>query len=233
MSARPRICATLGFQTCKLLARGASVAASQGADMLELRIDHLQELPRKCDLTWVEKVELPVITTLRRESDGGRYRASEKQRLECLSDLASASGWVDLELDSATPDVVDRLREEGTKLIVSHHDLRHTPPVEELVSILMRERAAGADMCKLATMAKSRRDVLDLLSLLRHPHPMVIVSMGAKGTAGRILAPLLGSEFAYATLDGLPPVAPGMLSISQMKNAYEQLVELLPGGVDP
>jgi 3-dehydroquinate dehydratase-1 len=118
---------------------------------------------------------------------------------------------------------VDELHDEGSKVIVSHHDLQQTPPKEELISILFRAKNAGAELVKIATMVHNRRDLMNLLTLPLLFPPIIVVPMGREGKIGRIMAPLFGSSFVYATLDGLPPVAPGMLSVRQMRQIYDSI----------
>ena len=206
-----------------MLKRLAPVAVSQGADLLELRIDHLPSLPRREDIEWCRELGVPVIVTIRKEVDGGLYRGSEEERIACLRDLATECQMVDLEIESATPELVGSLADAGSTVIVSHHDLRETPPEDQLLSKICRSAELGAEVCKLAAMAGSPEDPSRLLSLLRHPYRLVVIPMGRIGSLARLCAPLLGSEFAYATMDGMPAVAPGMWSIGKMRRLYDEI----------
>jgi 3-dehydroquinate dehydratase type I len=200
---------------------GISAAISQGADLVEIRLDYLLN-PSEPLKRSVENV-LPVIATMRREVDGGRYRGSEEARWDILREIAGNYDYIDLEFDIAKSNKVEELHEKGSKVIISHHDLQHTPSKDELISILFRAKNAGADLVKIATMVHNRRDLMNLLTLSLLSSPIIVVPMGREGKIGRIMAPLFGSSFAYSTLDGLPPVAPGMLSVRQMREIYDTI----------
>jgi 3-dehydroquinate dehydratase type I len=208
----------------------AHMAVNQEADLVELRLDHLPRLPGPDELAWCDEIRVPVIATIRKVSDGGVYDGSEPERLECLRGAAASCDYVDLELQAASAGLVADLKKRGAGTIISHHDFRSTPPQQELLSLLSRARATGGAVCKIATLANSSSDVLRLLSLPQVMRPTVVVAMGEKGRIGRVLAPLFGSEFAYASPEGTTPVAPGMLTLGQMRRAYLALDEVVRGG---
>jgi 3-dehydroquinate dehydratase type I len=202
-----------------MLGPGAMAARLQGADLVEIRLDYLIANTEPVNIR--KEADLPRIATLRREREGGRYRGSEDSRWQMLLDAAGAFDYVDLEFGFASGERVDKLHQRGSRVIVSHHDFYRTPSIEEMLSILFRSRETGCDILKIATMAGGARDVIDLLTLPRYISPIVVVPMGKAGRTGRALAPLLGSEFGYGALDGMPPVAPGMLTVRQMRQIYD------------
>jgi 3-dehydroquinate dehydratase-1 len=198
-------------------------ALRQGADLLEFRLDYLQDPQDIDELALPREIKVPTIATLRREREGGRYQGPEESRWQVLQSVAGKFDYLDLEYGFANPERVGKIHGAGSNVIVSHHDLKKTPPRDDMLSLLFRARAAGGNVLKIATRARSHRDVLNLLTLPMDISPIVVIPMGAKGRTGRILAPLLGSEFAYATIDGLPPVAPGMLSVGEMRQVYDTI----------
>ncbi len=231
-SARPRICATVAVPSFDRLEQTARAAVSQGADLIELRLDYLPRLPVAEELKWCRDLGVPVIGTIRKGSEGGNYKGAEAERLRCLERVACLLHYVDMEFESATHERIGWLKENGSKVIVSYHDFRSTPRDDRLLSIVCRTRALGADVCKIATLVQGPQDVLRMLLIPTIVSPSVVVTMGRKGVLGRILAPLFGSEFTYAHPDGLPPVAPGMLSVQTMRRAYLDIENILGGGED-
>ncbi len=217
----PKICVTLAFPTVRRFREGAAMAISQKADLLEFRLDYLLEALEANEFRWCHELQVPTIATLRMAADGGKYIGPEEERFARLKALSGHFQYVDLEFRSAGQERAEALREIGAQLIVSYHNFRSTPTKDELLSIAFRSKARGADICKIATRANSQDDVFTLLSLPHSVSPMVVIPMGEKGRIGRLLAPLLGAEFGYACLDGLPPVAPGMLSIGVMRQLYD------------
>ena len=220
----------MAVPSLKRLGPAAGMAISQGADLVELRLDYLPELPDADGLKWCSDLGVPVVATVRKESEGGRYKGPEEQRLGCLDGIAGLCQYVDLELNSATSEEVSALKDGGAKVILSHHDFKSTPPDETLLSVLCRAKALGSDVCKVATLVTTLRDTLRVLSLPSAVYPCVVVTMGSNGIIGRVLAPFFGSEFAYAHPDGLPPVAPGMLSVPTMRRIYQDLEDALGWG---
>ena len=229
-SSTPRICATLALTTMERLRLAAKTAISQGADLIEIRLDHLQEIPGPEEIIWCTDLGVPTVVTIRNQSDGGRYNGTETGRLDILCAFAGICHYIDLEFRSATWELVATLRKRGSMVIISHHDFSSTPSLDELVSIISRAKALGGDVYKIAALVNSPDDTLRLLSLPRIISPVVVVPMGRNGRIGRILAPLFGSEFAYAHPEGLPAVAPGMLSIKEMRRVYRYLLETLNQG---
>lgn len=219
----PRICATVASSKMKDARRMAGSALAQGADLVEIRFDFLEELPEPDEASWCRELGLPAIATVRPLGEGGRYRGSEKERLRLLADLAGTCQYVDLELPSANVELIGRMKKSGARVILSHHDFTHTPAQDELLSLTCRGRAMGGDVMKIATMTNSLGDVLRLLELPQSVPSTVVVPMGEVGRIGRLLAPIFGSEFTYAVPDGMEPVAPGMLSVRNMRRLYGSL----------
>ncbi len=78
----------------------------------------------------------------------------------------------------------------------------------------------GADIVKIATMAKSRADVVRLLRFTETcTVPVVTIAMSAIGTVSRVIAPLFGSLFTYGYITR--PVAPGQLPVERLSEMRE------------
>jgi len=186
----------------------------QGAQLVELRLDYLQgriNLKRLLD-----NRPSPVVITLRRERDGGRFTGTEEARRMLLrSAIADGVEYVDLEEDLAA--TVPRYGK--TKRIISHHDFNKTP--DDLEAIHARLAALDADIVKLATLANRPQDNLRMLELVRDSKvPTVGLCMGDIGTPSRILAGRFGAPFTYATFHHERALAPGQLSFQQMREIY-------------
>src|SRR6185503_11544677 len=149
----------------------------------------------------------PVILTLRRPQDGGKYSGSEEERRMLLrSAIAEGVDYIDLEEDVAA--MIPRYGK--TKRIVSLHDFRKTP--DNLEEIHARLAALDADIVKIATTANNTHDNLRLLQLMRNASvPTVAICMGDIGTPSRILAGRFGAPFTFATFHHERTLAPGQL----------------------
>ncbi len=225
----PDMCLVLARSSHDGLRRAASNAMAQGPDLVEIRLDALRTGFQRRQLEWVGHLALPVIGTLRPSWEGGAFRGGNEERLGILQELADLFDFVDLELRAATPETIASLKRSGPRVIVSHHDFHRTPDWQRLTHLYRKGKARGGDVVKIATQVRSKSDLIRLLSLHRFARDLVVVPMGEEGRIGRILAPLFGSLFAYAGLDGAPAVAPGMLTISEMRRIYGELAGLSPG----
>jgi 3-dehydroquinate dehydratase/shikimate dehydrogenase len=186
----------------------------RGAQLVELRIDYLKTRPNL--LRVLENRPCPVVITVRREKDGGRFRGTEQERRVLLrAAIASGVEYVDLEEDAAA--AIPRYGK--TKRIISFHDFRKTP--DNLEEIHARLAALDPDIVKIATMANRQRDNLRMLQLVQKARvPTVGLCMGDIGVPSRILAGRFGAPFTYATFHHERALAPGQLSFDEMTNVY-------------
>jgi len=134
---------------------------------------------------------------------------------------------VDVELSHAKlGETVAELKRLGVKPIVSFHDFTETPAITELNSVLAREVASGADTCKIVTTANCIEDnlaVLNFTSAASGKAKLVCFAMGEAGKISRLLSPLFGGYFTFASLERGNETAVGQLTIQEMKAAYALL----------
>ncbi|MEU4740418.1 type I 3-dehydroquinate dehydratase [Actinosynnema sp. NPDC023658] len=190
--------------------RAAEEARSAGVDVAELRIDRFS----RTDVGHVrEQVRafggLPVLATVRSAFEGGGWKGSEAERLEVFRAVAPLVDAVDVELSSREllADVITAARAHDTLVIVSYHNFDRTPGQDELTAIVRDAKAAGADVVKISTMATSSADVKVLASLLVNADDdteLIVIAMGAIGTASRIFFPALGSKVTYTFIGHQP-----------------------------
>jgi 3-dehydroquinate dehydratase type I len=191
--------------------------SSKKPDLVEFRLDELGDQSILGSIA--KKKSFPAIAT----DKSGRASSSR------ILDQAVAEGfeYVDTELSSDHfCDNVKQLKSRGAQVIVSHHDYAGTPSVDELRKILRLQRESGADICKIVTTANHPRDnivLLDLLDKEAHKGPMVAFAMGTAGIASRILSPLFGAEFTFASITEESKTAAGQLSIDNLRSAWRTL----------
>lgn len=185
----------------------ACLAALKGLDFAEIRMDMmklmLEEIPRLFPGNRV------LIATCR---PGGRSDEERKRLL--MRAIASGATFVDVEIESETAyreEIVAEARSCGCRVIVSHHDYERTPERPALEACVSACFKAGADIAKVACMVRSDRENARLLALLDTDREIVVVGMGERGRVTRILAPLLGSPFTYASLSQGKETADGQI----------------------
>ena len=210
----------------------AEIAPDQRAyDLVEARVDlFAQQSLDGCahDCARLEASGTPVILTIRRAAQGGRFAGPDAVRLAAFR-AAIAGGhasWVDIENDAT---IVDELAaaiaaRKGARLIVSHHDFARTPPLDALLAIVDRCHAVPGAVAKIATAVRSDNDRQTLLDLLaRRPDRTCVIGMGASAEL-RIELAVRGSLLAYGYLESA--TAPGQMSAAE---THERLLAASPG----
>jgi 3-dehydroquinate dehydratase type I len=213
----PRICAVITTQDVDSMRKAEPLA-----DLFEVRIDMIgkgwQDIARA--------VKKPWIATNRLKAEGGLWEGSEEaRRSELLKALKLGASIVDIELAAPDLDEIIPVIKKKAKCLISHHDTRRTPPPAELRRIIENELAAGADICKVVTTARSFEDNVNVLGMISEFRPAQIVAfaMGPRGQISRILCPLAGGAFTYAAMSEGVESAAGQFTVSQLKRIYEMM----------
>jgi 3-dehydroquinate dehydratase type I len=192
------------------------------ADLLEVRIDLIGDSWRAL----VKHFAKPWLACNRRAEEGGRWRGSASERIdELLQAIKLGAAIVDIEL--STPDIDKIVREiKGlVKCLLSYHDLEGTPSLEKMREIIRKQLAAGADICKVVTTARSFADNLATLQLISDfPESRVVAfAMGDLWYLSRILCPLVGGDFTYASIEEGKESAPGQITVRDLRKIYGML----------
>ncbi|MHB1426236.1 MAG: type I 3-dehydroquinate dehydratase [Gemmataceae bacterium] len=208
------ICVVIGRTRHKMIQVEIQEAAKQGAGFLELRLDFLAKAPDFKRL--LDKKPCPMVATVRRPQDGGRWSGSEEARLALLRQaIVAGFDWVDLESDVA--DSIRRFKD--VKRIISYHNMREVPA--ELETIYQRMCSQDGDVVKLAVRAQHPKDNVRVLELLKNaPRPTIAFCMGDLGMPSRLLGGKFGAPFTYGAFNKERGIAPGLPSFSELKKLY-------------
>jgi 3-dehydroquinate dehydratase/shikimate dehydrogenase len=208
------ICVSIGRSRHKHMLAEFAHLVEQGAELVELRLDYINTRVNIQRL--LKDRPCPIVITVRREQDGGKYTGTEEARLIMLREaIANGVEYVDLEDDVAG--LIPRFGK--TKRIISYHSFRNTP--DNLRELHGRLKSLDADIVKIATMANQPHDNLRVLEMMQESDsPTVAMCMGDIGTPSRILGPKFGAFFTYATFHHERALAPGQLSYDHMVNVY-------------
>jgi len=213
----PRICAVIVNNDLE-----AARAVAPLVDSFEVRIDLIGE-------GWKEMVghlEKPWIACNRIAGEGGGWRGSESTRIdELLGAIELGAEIADIEL--VTPgvkEVVQKIKKRATCLL-SFHDLAGTPDLDKMREVVQKQLAAGADICKLVTTARKFADNLAVLQLIADFPKTRVVSfaMGDSGFASRVLCPLVGGDFIYASIEEGKESAAGQITVEDLRTIYGML----------
>jgi 3-dehydroquinate dehydratase/shikimate dehydrogenase len=211
------ICVSIGRTRHKMMQIEIQEAAKAGAQLMELRLDFLAKAPDFRRL--MADKPCPMVATLRRQQDGGRWSGTEEQRQTMLRHIiAGVHGgfdWVDLETD-----IAEKIRRFGkVKRIVSYHNLREVPRDLEQIHAKMCQQ--DPDVVKVAVKCDDPADNLRVLNLIKNSKvPTVGICMGDLGAPSRILAAKYGAPFTYAAWNKERGLAPGMLGFQEMRQLY-------------
>lgn len=208
------ICVSLGRTRHKHMIAEHRHLAENGAQLVELRLDFIGRAVNLGRL--LNDRPTPVLVSVRRREDGGRWMGTETARQTLLrSAIVTGVEYIDLEVDIAS----DIPRYGDTKRVVSFHDFSGTPDnLEELHEAMASQ---DADIVKIATMATTFSDNVRMLRLVKEAKvPTIGICMGEIGMLTRILAARVGSPFTYATYSADRKMAPGQLNYKQMHDLY-------------
>lgn len=193
-------------------------------DLVEFRLDLFQTLDLNALRALRCEFSIPTIFTLRSRFQGGEYCASERDRLDDIHSLAALTPeYFDLEYNIIDINIIRQfnIRHPKTKVILSYHNFDETP--KDLDSLYRQMRMVPADFYKIAVMAKNSVDALRFICWARHlDNKLIAVSMGTHGQISRIIAPMIGSPFTYASLDNALESLTGQLSVSTLIERYRQ-----------
>lgn len=161
--------------------------------MVELRLDGVRDVDVAAALDGRVR---PAIVTVRHPSEGGRFAGSEDDRLRLLEQaLASGAEFIDVEWRTGSGALI---RSHGERVVLSLHDFTGIP--DDLTQQLRAMAKTGAAVLKVAV---TPRRLSDLSALLRiqtgvPDHRLVVIGMGSRGIATRVLAARFGSAWMYA-----------------------------------
>jgi len=221
-----KVCvAVIGSTAAEMLEKAHAVAKE--TSFLEFRLDYLEKpllaMPKlKQFLT--ENTAVTAIATCRRTANGGKFSGNVAAEIEVLTKAAVAGFHiVDVELESATAmkkGELQKLRETGVALIISHHDYEAT---KDLDGIYNRIAPFAPDFIKIVPTAKTLSDNVTLMRFIERmeDHANVIgVCMGDAGIISRVLSLRAGSAFTFAAATVGEETGPGQIAARTLIETY-------------
>ena len=205
------------------------VTRYEDADIIEWRADFLakEAILQVAPAVFEKFAGRELVFTLRTRSEGGQIELSSEEYVQIIKEVAQLyqPDYIDFEYFSYK-DVFDQML-DFPNLVLSYHNFQETP--ENLMEILSELTSLNPKIVKIAVMANTEQDVLDLMNFTRgfktlNPEQeYVTISMGKVGKVSRITSDVTGSSWSFASLDEAS--APGQISLSSMKKIRELLNE--------
>ncbi|MDR0315894.1 MAG: type I 3-dehydroquinate dehydratase, partial [Treponema sp.] len=178
-----------------------------------------------------ELAGLPVILTIRRQRDGGKYSSGEWARINLLArglayaetDSRKNFAYVDIEEDLNVPSLEEAARAFGTRIIRSYHGLSG---IDENIEKKLRSMLhTGDELAKVAVATNSTSDVLRVFKANKacSGQEKILICMGHYGAYSRILAEQFGSYLTYTSAfseTDSPIAAQGQFDVQEMAELY-------------
>lgn len=185
-------------------------------DILEWRVDYfdqVENLPVLLDAAQKlrETVgDMAVMVTPRHHLENGVREIQPEAKKEILVALIQSGqvDMVDVEMrygKSYLQSIRQECQEHQVALMVSYHDLNHTPGSGEVLSLLRKEIDLGADVCKVSFVAETYGDVDRLGKSIAQAKeagidvPIVSISAGPRGSLSRICGDMFGSDGTFVS----------------------------------
>jgi len=219
----PQVCAVITEETVEA-ARAAIRRAADVADLIELRLDYLQDFDfgdLNTLISLIEDKPLPVIITCRSLAEGGRSHVDDLVRIRLLVEGArQTANYCDIE--AAHYQQASALSPDLSRLIVSYHNFDNTPG--DLDGIYDRVTDLPAAVHKIVTRANAITDTLALFNLLERARndgkQLIAIAMGQAGVITRVLGPSRGSFLTYGSLSSGKESAEGQLTCEELIDVY-------------
>lgn len=193
------LCLTLDAKTMK----GNKALYERNKDyvsLVELRVDMLDPSEYQKAKSFPVEIDVPVILTIRKPCDGGRYAGTEEERKALMADLSQGLFfYVDMEMDLDFPELERQLTSRGVNIIRSLHDFNGIP---RNLPDLARSIAAKGQIPKLAVTVRTEEDLEEVFHLgeeLKDVPRKIIVGMGAYGIRTRVGYRRLGSILTFCS----------------------------------
>ncbi len=221
-----RICVSILPKNCLEALDLIKCAETAKADLIEVRLDHLEISTNLKEIT--KSTKIPLIATRKLTSENGFFSGTEAEKEQSLLNAAE-NGFEYVDVDLSSPnhqETAEKIKQLGRKLILSYHKSDGTLSCSALENILDEEISCGANVCKIVVTAKKIEDNLAMLNFVASHSSkakLVCFCMGEAGKVSRLLSPMFGAFFTFASLEQGSETAKGQMSISEMKTAYDLL----------
>ncbi|MBO9570191.1 MAG: type I 3-dehydroquinate dehydratase [Cellulomonas iranensis] len=237
----PKVCVPVVAATPDAAVADVRALPTGVADVVELRLDHLvgaagDPAVARHAVRAVRAAlppDVPLLATFRSAREGGAQPADDDAYTGVVRAALAADGADAVDVELAARDAAALVADAhgaGLAVVVSQHDFAATPPADDLVATLRRQRDLGADVCKVAVTPHDADDVLTLLTATRAfardaDRPVVTIAMGGLGVVTRVAGEVFGSAMTFGTVGAAS--APGQVDAVRLRAAMGLLHDAL------
>ncbi|MFI5334883.1 MAG: shikimate dehydrogenase, partial [Chlamydiales bacterium] len=205
------------FLTVNSLKEGRESLYNPSIDGIELRLDRFETIDFTAISALLLDSPLPFLFTLRKATEGGKFFGSEEERFVLIEQLMQLTpSFFDLEYDIPAFFLKKmRKKHPSVKLILSYHNFENTVDIEKQLAKMSSPHAFGY---KIACHVNSSLDALRICTSIQDKN-VALLGMGRLGEITRILSPVTGNLFNYASRaeDSSPA---GQLPVSFLDQVY-------------
>ncbi|MGT2712626.1 type I 3-dehydroquinate dehydratase [Streptococcus oriscaviae] len=197
------------------------------ADLIEWRADYLpkEEILKVAPAVFEKFLGWEVIFTLRTSREGGKIELTNEEYVGIIKEVAAhyQPDFIDFEYYSYQ-EVFEQML-DFPNLVLSYHNFEETP--ENYLEIMSELTSLSPAVVKIAVMAETEQDVLDIMNYTRGfktlnaEQAYATISMGDLGILSRIAGQVTGSCWTFASLDEAS--APGQISLATTRKFLEIL----------
>lgn len=173
--------------------------------------------------------DTPLLFTYRSIKEGGKGRFSSKNIYALLRCAISQKQIDMIDIEFSLPQeicasLIDNAKQKQIITVLSSHDFTKTPELKVLEEQFEKMNELNAEIIKIATMANSSEDVLNLMVATqkftkRSKQKVITMAMGKLGTISRLAGSITNSSYTFASFHQAS--APGQLSYQQTKEFWK------------
>lgn len=199
----------------------------EDADIIEWRADYLskEDILKVAPAVFEKFVGREIVFTIRTRKEGGQIDLTDEEYVKLIKEVAALyqPDYIDFEYFSHQAVFEEML--DFPNLVLSYHNFEETP--ENFMEIMSELTSLSPAVVKMAVMANTEQDVLDVMNytrgfkILNAEQTFATMSMGKIGMLSRIAGMVTGSCWTFASLDEAS--APGQISLTNTRKFLDIL----------
>ncbi|MHA1917564.1 MAG: type I 3-dehydroquinate dehydratase [Candidatus Ranarchaeia archaeon] len=215
-----KICSVIYGNSIGEIKSASEKAKELGADLIEIRLDLSSP---KIEISKCDNFSLPIILTRRLKEEGGLAEENSLRKNQIIKSLSSQANFVDVEISFAET-ISQELNRKNGEIIFSKH-WTNFPEIKELEVLL--EKYGEKGFIKLIPTASKMEQELSILKFIKESsekgYKLISFCMGDKFNLSRILSPVNGAQWTYASLGN--EVAPGQIQTHILRRIYDEFMD--------
>lgn len=193
------------------------------------REDHAKNVRRIIDI--FKPLNKEIIYTYRSTREGGSGAKTTTEYEALLTAICQSMDidYIDIELhagEKIVKSVCQNAHDKNIKCLLSYHDFKKTPTLDEILSTIGQMHALGGDLYKVAYLPHTQADVDNVLTAVgqakaNYGDKIIGISMSELGKVTRTASGDAASVFTYGYI--LRDAAPGQIHVTDLRQMLANL----------